>query len=141
MMSSSPHRKKILKEVNIGVSSDDADVTYLSWEIKYPSALNSFQQIMRQARNKQIVIFLDYDGTLSPIVDDPDRAFISNEMHSAVRNVAKYFPTAIISGRRRDKLTFLVYELAGLTELYHAGSHGGVDQEIEDEGNEDLDFT
>ncbi|XP_016516106.1 putative trehalose-phosphate phosphatase F [Nicotiana tabacum] len=120
MMSSSPPRKKILKEVNIDVSSDDADVTYLSWTIKYPSALNSFQQIMRQARNKQIVIFLDYDGTLSPIVDDPDRAFMSNEMRSAVRNVAKYFPTAIISGRRRDK----VYELIGLTELYYAGSHG-----------------
>ncbi|XP_009788659.1 probable trehalose-phosphate phosphatase F [Nicotiana sylvestris] len=120
MMSSSPPRKKILKEVNIDVSSDDADVTYLSWTIKYPSALNSFQQIMRQARNKQIVIFLDYDGTLSPIVDDPDRAFMSNEMRSAVRNVAKYFPTAIISGRRRDK----VYELVGLTELYYAGSHG-----------------
>ncbi|XP_075106760.1 putative trehalose-phosphate phosphatase G isoform X1 [Nicotiana tabacum] len=106
-------------------------------QIKYPSALNSFQQILRQARNKQIVIFLDYDGTLSPIVDDPDRAFMSNEMCSAVRNVARYFPTSIISGRRRAK----VYELVGLTELDYAGSHGGVDQEIEDEGNEDLDLT
>ncbi|KAM3263613.1 putative trehalose-phosphate phosphatase F [Capsicum annuum] len=120
MRSSSPPRKKILKEVNIDVSSDDADVAYLSWMIKYPSALNCFQQIMRQARNKQIVIFLDYDGTLSPIVDDPDRAFMSNEMRSAVSNVAKYFPTAIISGRSRDK----VYELVGLPELYYAGSHG-----------------
>lgn len=120
MESSSPPRKKILKEVNIDVSSDDADVTYLSWMIKYPSALNCFQQIMRQARNKQIVIFLDYDGTLSPIVDDPDRAFMSSEMRSAVSNVAKYFPTAIISGRSRDK----VYELVGLTELCYAGSHG-----------------
>ncbi|PHT58130.1 putative trehalose-phosphate phosphatase F [Capsicum baccatum] len=120
MRSSSPPRKKILKEVNIDVSSDDADVAYLSWMIKYPSALNCFPQIMRQARNKQIVIFLDYDGTLSPIVDDPDRAFMSNEMRSAVSNVAKYFPTAIISGRSRDK----VYELVGLPELYYAGSHG-----------------
>lgn len=41
-------------------------------------------------------------------------------MRSAVRNVAKYFPTAIISGRSRDK----VYELVGLTELHYAGSHG-----------------
>ncbi|CAN4077922.1 unnamed protein product [Withania somnifera] len=120
MKSSSPPRKRILKQVNVDVSSDDADVTYLSWMIKYPSALNCFQQIMRQARNKQIVIFLDYDGTLSPIVDDPDRAFMSSEMRSAVSNVAKYFQTAIISGRSRDK----VYELVGLTELYYAGSHG-----------------
>lgn len=55
--------------------------SYSFFQMKYPSALNCFQQIMRQARNKQIVIFLDYDGTLSPIVDDPDRAFMSNEVH------------------------------------------------------------
>ena len=48
---------------------------------------------------------MDYDGTLSPIVDDPDRALMSDDMRSAVRNVAKYFPTAIISGRSRDKVT------------------------------------
>ncbi|CAA2960071.1 trehalose-phosphate phosphatase A [Olea europaea subsp. europaea] len=30
------------------------------------------------------------------------------------------FPTAIISGRSRDK----VFEFIGLTELYYAGSHG-----------------
>ncbi|XP_022872678.1 trehalose-phosphate phosphatase A-like [Olea europaea var. sylvestris] len=35
-------------------------------------------------------------------------------------NVAKYFPTAIISGRSGDK----VFEFVGLTELYYAGSHG-----------------
>lgn len=41
-------------------------------------------------------------------------------MRVAVRSVVKYFPTAIISGRSRDK----VYEFVGLTELYYAGSHG-----------------
>jgi hypothetical protein len=34
-------------------------------------------QIIDAAKGKQIVMFLDYDGTLSPIVDDPDRAFMS----------------------------------------------------------------
>lgn len=29
---------------------------------------------------KQIVVFLDYDGTLSPIVEDPDQAFMTNEV-------------------------------------------------------------
>ncbi|XP_009625712.1 putative trehalose-phosphate phosphatase F isoform X2 [Nicotiana tabacum] len=120
MKSSSPPSKKVQKEVDIQDFSDDADIVYCSWMFKYPSALNSFQQIVSHAKNKQIVIFLDYDGTLSPIVDDPDRAFISADMRSAVRDVAKYFPTAIISGRSRDK----VYQLVGLTELYYAGSHG-----------------
>lgn len=119
MKSSSPPRKKFLKEIN-DVPSGDTDVPYYSWLVKYPSALKSFEQITAVAKNKKIAVFLDYDGTLTPIVDDPDRAIMSNAMRSAVRNVAKYFPTAIISGRSCDK----VYELVGLTELYYAGSHG-----------------
>ncbi|CAN6478147.1 unnamed protein product [Victoria cruziana] len=76
--------------------------------------------MMKASKGKQIVMFLDYDGTLSPIVDDPDRAFMSDAMRAAVRNVARYFPTAIVSGRCRDK----VYNFVRLAELYYAGSHG-----------------
>lgn len=120
MKSSSPPRKKILKDPFSGVSSDDGECAYQSWQLKFPSALFSFEKIIEYARNKKIVMFLDYDGTLSPIVDDPDRAFMSADMRFAVKSVAKHFPTAIISGRRRD----MVSELVGLTELYYAGSHG-----------------
>ncbi|KAI7988542.1 putative trehalose-phosphate phosphatase G [Camellia lanceoleosa] len=120
MKSSSPPSKKMLKDCNVEMASDD-DIAYYSWMLKYPSAIkSSFEKIINHARNKKIVMFLDYDGTLSPIVDDPDRAFMSDEMRSTVRNVSTYFPTAIISGRSRDK----VYELVGLAELYYAGSHG-----------------
>lgn len=34
--------------------------------------------MMTAAMGKQIVVFLDYDGTLAPIVDDPERAFMSD---------------------------------------------------------------
>ncbi|CAK7355805.1 unnamed protein product [Dovyalis caffra] len=112
MKSSSPPRKKLIK--------DGADTAYSSWMLKHPSALNSFEEIANLAKNKKIAMFLDYDGTLSPIVDDPDNALMSDDMRSTVSKVAKYFPTAIISGRSRDK----VCELIGLTELYYAGSHG-----------------
>ncbi|KAJ6695631.1 TREHALOSE 6-PHOSPHATE PHOSPHATASE [Salix koriyanagi] len=112
MKSSSPPRKKLVK--------DGPDTAYSSWMFKHPSALNSFEEIASFAKNKKIAMFLDYDGTLSPIVDDPDNAFMSDDMRSIVKNIAKYFPTAIISGRSRDK----VYQLVGLTELYYAGSHG-----------------
>ncbi|XP_063945444.1 probable trehalose-phosphate phosphatase 9 isoform X2 [Daucus carota subsp. sativus] len=37
-------------------------------------------------------------------------------MHSAAKNAGKHFPTAIISGRRRD--------MVGILELLYAGSHG-----------------
>lgn len=44
----------------------------------HPSALSSFQEMMDAAKGKCVVVFLDYDGTLSPIVNDPERAFMSD---------------------------------------------------------------
>ncbi|CAH8315559.1 unnamed protein product [Eruca vesicaria subsp. sativa] len=123
MISSSPPRKplpkRLVKDFNVEVAPED-DSAQRAWMRKYPSAITSFEHIAAQAKDKKIAVFLDYDGTLSPIVDDPDRAIMSDAMRAAVKDVAKYFPTAIISGRSRDK----VYELVGLTELYYAGSHG-----------------
>lgn len=94
--------------------------SYKLWLMEHPSALSSFDRMMNAAKGKRIVVFLDYDGTLAPIVDDPDRAFMSDTMRSAVREVARYFPTAIISGRSRDK----VYDFVQLNDVYYAGSHG-----------------
>ncbi|KAE8056885.1 hypothetical protein FH972_013619 [Carpinus fangiana] len=91
-----------------------------SWTLRHPSALQKFEQIVSAFKGKQVVMFLDYDGTLSPIVDDPDRAFMSREMREALRDVATFFPTAIVSGRCRDK----VYSFVRLSELFYAGSHG-----------------
>ncbi|KAK3026464.1 hypothetical protein RJ639_041874 [Escallonia herrerae] len=96
------------------------DANYTSWLNEHPSALASFKGMMSLAKGKRIVVFLDYDGTLSPIVNDPDSAFMSDPMRSAVREVARHFPTAIISGRSRRK----VYEFVKLDEVYYAGSHG-----------------
>lgn len=118
MKSSSP--RNITKYYGTDFSSNDADAAYRDWMLKYPSALTSFELIANTARGKRIALFLDYDGTLSPIVDNPDHAFMSNAMRVAVRNVAKYIPTAIISGRSCDK----VRKFVGLKELYYAGSHG-----------------
>ncbi|XP_051144038.1 probable trehalose-phosphate phosphatase J isoform X2 [Andrographis paniculata] len=98
------------------IKSDDQ----LPWTMQHPSALDLFEEISSASKGKQIVMFLDYDGTLSPIVDDPDRAFMSESMRATVRKLARYFPTAIVSGRCRDK----VYNFVRLAELYYAGSHG-----------------
>ncbi|KAG6657538.1 probable trehalose-phosphate phosphatase H isoform X1 [Carya illinoinensis] len=97
-----------------------ADYDQSSWIDHHPSALDKFEQIIDASKGKQIVMFLDYDGTLSPIVDDPDRAFMSDAMRKTVRKLATCFPTAIVSGRCRDK----VYSFVRLAELYYAGSHG-----------------
>ncbi|TVU12011.1 hypothetical protein EJB05_45629, partial [Eragrostis curvula] len=93
---------------------------YAAWTKKHPSALGSFDQVAAAAKGKKIVMFMDYDGTLSPIVADPDMAFMSAEMRAAVREVAKLFPTALVTGRCLEK----VYNFVGLSDLYYAGSHG-----------------
>ncbi|URE02398.1 glycosyl hydrolase [Musa troglodytarum] len=101
-------------------SGDAAIDEQSAWVVRHPSALNKFEQIMSASKGKQIVMFMDYDGTLSPIVDDPDSAFMSDAMREAVRDVARYFPTAIVSGRCLDK----VINFVRLADLYYAGSHG-----------------
>ncbi|XP_048426855.1 probable trehalose-phosphate phosphatase J isoform X2 [Pyrus x bretschneideri] len=88
--------------------------------IKSSSFLKEYWIIIDASKGKQIVMFLDYDGTLSPIVEDPDRAFMSDAMRKTVKKVARCFPTAIVSGRCREK----VYKFVRLAELYYAGSHG-----------------
>jgi trehalose 6-phosphate phosphatase len=47
-------------------------------QVKHPSALAMFDQLVAASKGKQIVVFLDYDGMLSPIVDDPDAAYMSD---------------------------------------------------------------
>ncbi|KAB2628991.1 trehalose-phosphate phosphatase D [Pyrus ussuriensis x Pyrus communis] len=115
LRASSPTRVKSATPQSLSETVD-----YNSWTIHHPSAMSMFEQITNASKGKQIVMFLDYDGTLSPIVEDPDRAFMSKEMRKAVRAAARYFPTAIVSGRCRDK----VYSFVKLGELYYAGSHG-----------------
>uniref|UniRef100_A0ACD5Y2Y8 Uncharacterized protein n=1 Tax=Avena sativa TaxID=4498 RepID=A0ACD5Y2Y8_AVESA len=115
MRASSPTHARAAAALAAGVDEEHA-----AWMAKHPSALGKFEEIVAASKGKQIVMFLDYDGTLSPIVNDPDAAFMSETMRMAVRSVAKQFPTAIVSGRCRDK----VFEFVKLAELYYAGSHG-----------------
>ena len=82
--------------------------------------MEHFESFEQMARGKLLAVFLDYDGTISEIVNQPERAFMTSEMRDAVRRVASLYPTAIISGRSREK----VYDFVKLPELYYAGSHG-----------------
>ncbi|XP_027331450.1 probable trehalose-phosphate phosphatase C [Abrus precatorius] len=113
MRASSPTRAK-----STLLSSQNQDPN--PWTLYHPSALNMFDQIIYDSRGKQVVTFLDYDGTLSPIVADPDKAYMSKKMRATLKDIARHFATAIVSGRSIDK----VYSFVGLAELYYAGSHG-----------------
>ncbi|MDQ7785383.1 MAG: trehalose-phosphatase [Desulfomonilaceae bacterium] len=85
-----------------------------------PSALDDFDTISRKAVGKRPAVFLDYDGTLSPIVETPDRAVMPEDIREAVTALARHCPVGIISGRDlkdvRDKVR--------LDAIVYAGSHG-----------------
>ncbi|KAI4328899.1 hypothetical protein L6164_021217 [Bauhinia variegata] len=109
-----------IPEAKLNENGEPILYAYSSWLKEHPSALEHFEEMMNTAEGKEIVVFLDYDGTLSPIVDDPDQAHMSDAMREAVRKIAHYFQTAIISGRSRNK----VFHFVKLENVYYAGSHG-----------------
>jgi trehalose-phosphatase len=65
-------------------------------------------------------LFLDYDGTLSPIAESPDKAVLSHTMHALVMRLKDRIPVAIVSGRGIDD----VRQRVGIEDLIYAGNHG-----------------
>ena len=53
-------------------------------QVNQPSALDKFEKIINTSMGNQIVLFLDYSGTFSPIVDDSDRAFMLERVSSCL---------------------------------------------------------
>ncbi len=85
-----------------------------------PNALTSADDLEKRLEGKRPAVFLDYDGTLTPIVDRPEDAVISDSMREAVEGLAERCPVCVVSGRDRP----VVQELMGLDNLIVAGSHG-----------------
>lgn len=73
-------------------------------------------------RGYQLALFLDYDGTLTPRVDDPSKAFLSAPMRQAIASCAARPDThvAVVSGRKIDE----VRKLVNCPSLIYAGNHG-----------------
>jgi trehalose 6-phosphate phosphatase len=84
-----------------------------------PSALDRIDEIASGPPGR-IAVFLDYDGTLTPIVDRPEDALLGEPTRRAVARLARSCPVAIVSGRDLADVRALV----DLDGLYYAGSHG-----------------
>ena len=85
-----------------------------------PPVLTDMSLITNQVAGKQPVLFLDYGGTLTPTISEPEDAELSKKMRRALRKAARLMPVTIVSGRDVEELCRLV----GLPELTYAGSHG-----------------
>ena len=53
-----------------------------------PSALDHVQEIA--GRGDQLAVFLDYDGTLTPIVSHPEKALLSDSMRQTLQALAAH---------------------------------------------------
>lgn len=71
-------------------------------------------------KNPDLFWFLDYDGTLTPIVSEPEKAVLDSETRELLGALARKFKVAVISGRRLQELKKLV----SLGKIYYAGNHG-----------------
>ncbi|MBU4241111.1 MAG: trehalose-phosphatase [Actinobacteria bacterium] len=98
-----------LSEIDVEVAIDDLQ-----------SALASLDEIEDKIRNKQVVVFLDYDGTLTPIVSRPEDAILHEGMRETLLGLTAQCTVAAVSGRGLEAVKGFI----GIRDLYYAGSHG-----------------
>ncbi len=81
--------------------------------------LDKIKEVLRQ---KAVLLLLDYDGTLAPIVDSPGKALMPDRTRELLRRLsdAPGCKIGIISGRSLKDLKAIV----GLRGIVYAGNHG-----------------
>lgn len=82
----------------------------------------SWEKIKERLEDKYIFIFLDYDGTLTPIVDRPKKAVISTRVKGLLRKLSNSsrLKLALISGRALKDIKNKI----GVRNIIYSGNHG-----------------
>jgi len=83
-------------------------------------AFDRMDRILKRLARRKPFFFLDYDGTLSPIVDTPDEATLPPRMKRLLRELSSSYPVTIITGRTLDDIRKRV----GIKNIIYAGNHG-----------------
>ena len=71
-------------------------------------------------RGQQLAIFLDYDGTITPIAERPDRATLDQSQREKLQELAAAWPTFVLSGRAWDD----VCRMIDVPAIQCVGAHG-----------------
>ena len=85
--------------------------------------LSAWPAVLRQlAKARHILLLSDYDGTLTPIVERPELATLSEDVRCHLELLAsdRHFSIGIVSGRALSDLKSRV----GIAGLVYAGNHG-----------------
>jgi trehalose 6-phosphate phosphatase len=79
------------------------------------------RDILEQFSWSNVLLSFDYDGTLAPIVSDPERAPMRSSTRALLRHLTDLYPVAIISGRAQaDALK----QLGRIAVKQVIGNHG-----------------
>jgi trehalose-phosphatase len=78
------------------------------------------EALLERAGTRPLALFLDYDGTLTPIVERPEDAVLAEATREVLRRVARRHPLAIVSGRDLEDVRARV----ALEDAHYAGCHG-----------------
>ena len=81
-------------------------------------ALNLINELLE--KQYHLLIFSDFDGTLTPIVNTPSQAILSSSMRGCLNELNSNFPVIIVSGRALHDLKERIH----LATLSYAGNHG-----------------
>jgi trehalose-phosphatase len=85
-----------------------------------PNAVESYRAVADVIDAHRPGVFLDYDGTLSAIVPDPDSAVLVDGVAPTLARLAERCPVAILSGRDLADIR----DRVAVPGLWYAGSHG-----------------
>jgi trehalose-phosphatase len=88
-----------------------------------PDALGN-PELRSRLGARDIAVFLDYDGTLTPIVARPELAVLADDMRTELERVAARCVVGIISGRDLADVRAMVGGGPRTDHLWFAGSHG-----------------
>lgn len=77
--------------------------------------------VLAQLAWARVLVAFDYDGTLAPIVTDPQRAFMRSRTSELLTRVCELYPSAVISGRSKADV---LSRLGGAEVDHVVGNHG-----------------
>ncbi len=106
------------RSYRVGASDADGAAPHASPVLA--NALERWPELASRFARGAPMVFLDFDGTLAPIVEDPDEARPGAAMLNVLRRLAARVPTAVVSGRERSDVAARV----GVEGVVYAGSHG-----------------
>ncbi len=100
--------------------AENPDLEGVVKSAKLPYALDHVKALTDAIKDAQPVFFLDYDGTLTPITENPEDARLSREMAETLHRLQTKATVAVVSGRDLR----VIKERVGIDGVYYAGSHG-----------------